>query len=167
MKNKDLGASPDGDRAGGLRPEPAAQSQPKALIPSAVVLNDIAAMMSEFVDNWPEPKKVSTALALVAKTIRAALDENEADALERAIDRMGWDEIRAFQERLSQDVYEDAGGFMLRKIKRLFGIRRDPVLTYKDAARALVAQAMSARQGHDPQGHGAKPASAVPEGNAP
>ncbi len=31
-------------------------------------------MMSEFVDNWPEPKKVSTALALIAKTMRAALD---------------------------------------------------------------------------------------------
>lgn len=31
------GASPIGDRAGGLRPEPAAQSQPKALIPSADV----------------------------------------------------------------------------------------------------------------------------------
>lgn len=31
------GASPDGDRAGGLRPEPAAQSQPKALIPSAII----------------------------------------------------------------------------------------------------------------------------------
>jgi hypothetical protein len=37
-------------------------------------LNDIATMMSEFVDNWPTPKKVSTALALIAKTIRAALD---------------------------------------------------------------------------------------------
>jgi hypothetical protein len=79
-------------------------------------------------------------LALIAKTLRAALDENEEEALERAIDRMGWPEINAFQERLSLDVYEDAGGFMLRKIKRLFGIRRDPVLTYQDAARAMLAQ---------------------------
>ncbi len=38
------------------------------------VLNDIAVMMSEFVDNWPEPKKIDTALALIAKTMRAALD---------------------------------------------------------------------------------------------
>ena len=37
-------------------------------------LDVIAAMMSEFVDNWPQPKKVKTALALVAKTMRAALD---------------------------------------------------------------------------------------------
>jgi hypothetical protein len=33
--SRDQGASPSGDRAGGLRPEPAAQSQPEALIPSA------------------------------------------------------------------------------------------------------------------------------------
>ena len=37
-------------------------------------LDAIAAMMSEFVDNWPQPKKVKIALALVAKTMRAALD---------------------------------------------------------------------------------------------
>lgn len=37
------------------------------------VLDDIAVMMSEFVDNWPQPKRVSTALALIAKTLRAAL----------------------------------------------------------------------------------------------
>lgn len=67
---------------------------------------------------------------------------SEHDLLEQAIDRMGWPEIHAFNERLSQDVYEDAGGFMLRKIKRLFGIRRDPILTYQDAARALVAKAV-------------------------
>lgn len=41
---------------------------------NTALLNDIAAMMSEFVDNWPQPKKVSTALALIAKTLRAALD---------------------------------------------------------------------------------------------
>lgn len=39
----------------------------------ADTLHQIAAMMSEFVDNWPNPKKLETALALVAKTIRAAL----------------------------------------------------------------------------------------------
>lgn len=38
------------------------------------LLNDIAEMMGEFVDNWPKPKRVSTALKLVAKTMRAALD---------------------------------------------------------------------------------------------
>lgn len=38
------------------------------------VLDDIAEMMGEFVDNWPQPKKISPALALIAKTMRAALD---------------------------------------------------------------------------------------------
>lgn len=37
-------------------------------------LSDIAVMMSEFVENWPAPKKVSTALALIAKTMRVALN---------------------------------------------------------------------------------------------
>ena len=38
------------------------------------ILDDISVMMSEFVDNWPEPKKIDTAIALIAKTLRAALD---------------------------------------------------------------------------------------------
>lgn len=38
------------------------------------ILNDIAVMMSEFVDNWPHPRRISTALALIAKAMRAALD---------------------------------------------------------------------------------------------
>jgi hypothetical protein len=41
---------------------------------TAELLNDIAVMMSEFVDNWPQPKKVSTALALIAKTLRTTLN---------------------------------------------------------------------------------------------
>jgi hypothetical protein len=63
---------------------------------------------------------------------------DEMAIVERVIDRMGWDEIHAFQEHLGQDVREDAGGLMLRKIKRLFGIRRDTVQTYQDAARAML-----------------------------
>ena len=39
----------------------------------ADTLNDIAVMMSEFVDNWPQPKRVETAFALIAKTLREAL----------------------------------------------------------------------------------------------
>ena len=68
----------------------------------------------------------------------------ELDLLERAIDRMGWPEIHAFQQecRRGQDVYEDAGGYMIRCIKTLFGIKpRDPVQTYQDAARAMVEAA--------------------------
>lgn len=40
----------------------------------ASILTDIGVMMSEFVDNWPKPKQIGTALALIAKTLRAALE---------------------------------------------------------------------------------------------
>lgn len=60
-----------------------------------------------------------------------------------AIDRIGWTEIRRFEDELrkGQSYDEDAGGFMLRAIARLFGLRRrrDPVVTHQQAARALMA----------------------------
>jgi len=65
----------------------------------------------------------------------------EDAAVDRAIDRMGWPEIHAFNYALrsGQDVREDAGGYMLRAIKALFGSKpADPVLTYRAAARAMV-----------------------------
>ena len=69
----------------------------------------------------------------------------DAEVLERAIERMGWPEIRAFEEELSrgQDVHEDAGGFMLRAIRGLFGLPSPAasVLTYQAAARAMVGRA--------------------------
>lgn len=40
----------------------------------AEIAEAIAVMMSEFVDNWPAHKKVSTSIALIAKTLQAALD---------------------------------------------------------------------------------------------
>jgi len=68
----------------------------------------------------------------------------ELALLERAIDRIGWDEINAYHAELrkGQDIYEDGGGFFLRAIKALFGFSKpDPVLTYQAAARALVEHA--------------------------
>ena len=76
--------------------------------------------------------------------------ESERDVLERAIDRMGWDEINAFHAELrhGQGVREDAGGFFMRAIRRLFGLPQpDPVENYRDAARRLVAEHYSAKQG--------------------
>jgi hypothetical protein len=72
------------------------------------------------------------------------IDANERAALERALDRMGWPEIDAFNAeiRKGQDVYEDGGGYFMRAIKALFGIKpRDPILTYQEAARALIEEA--------------------------
>jgi hypothetical protein len=74
----------------------------------------------------------------------------EQDILERAIDRMGWPEIHAYQHELrrGQDIYEDAGGFFMRAIRRLFGLPSpyDEVTTYQDAARALVARAKAEKE---------------------
>lgn len=70
---------------------------------------------------------------------------DEAAVLDRAIERMGWPEIRAYEAELArgQDVAEDAGGFMLRALRRLFGLppNRSRIQTYRDAARALVRRA--------------------------
>ncbi len=70
---------------------------------------------------------------------------DEAAVLERAIEAMGWPQIRAFEEELArgQDVCEDAGGFMLRAVRRLFGLPspKASVLTYQAAARAMVRRA--------------------------
>ena len=80
-----------------------------------------------------------------ATPVEPAPNDDLRAALEEAIDRMGWPEIHAFQDELrkGQDVREDAGGFMLRAIKALFGIKpTDPVTTYQQAARALVDAAL-------------------------
>src|SRR5688572_113482 len=68
--------------------------------------------------------------------------ELEYIALENAISRMGWPEIRAFQEELrkGQSIYEDAGGYFMRGFRRLFGLPQsdEAVLTYRRAAKAMV-----------------------------
>jgi hypothetical protein len=68
----------------------------------------------------------------------------ELAILDRALDRIGWDEIHAYHAELrkGQDIYEDGGGFFLRAIKALFGVRKaDPVTTYQTAAREMITLA--------------------------
>lgn len=85
----------------------------------------------------------------------AGLDaETRKAIIEETIDQLGWPEIHAFQDELrkGQDIREDAGGFMLRAIKALLGIRRDDqVTTYQQAARALVAEARALKEHSDDQ----------------
>lgn len=92
-----------------------------------------------------------------AQTIRQALtpvpdekaDEAEKEILERAIDRMGWDEINAFHAELrrGQGIQEDAGGYFLRCIKTLFGLKpQDEVTTYQSAAKAMITAALKEQQ---------------------
>ena len=44
----------------------------------AELLADISDMMANHVDNWPSPKKLKTAIALIDKTLRASRDEATA-----------------------------------------------------------------------------------------
>jgi hypothetical protein len=90
----------------------------------------------------------SDSSAYCAVQIAEAID----DAIEEAIDRMGWVEINAFRTELhkGQDIYEDAGGYFIRAIKALFGLgyrHRDPIVTYQDAARALMREPRAAVEG--------------------
>lgn len=87
---------------------------------------------------------LQTKLAITAWNTRPNSDADalrDLEACERAIDRMGWPEIDAFMHEPGQSPYEDAGGFLLRKIKTLFGIKPDHLETYQEAARRLVAEA--------------------------
>ena len=66
----------------------------------------------------------------------------ERRVLERAIDRMGWDEINAYdtEMRKGQGICEDAGGYVLRGLRRLFGLpgKDEEIVTYQQAARAML-----------------------------
>ena len=81
-----------------------------------------------------------------AAVAREGVDADLA-ACERAIERMGWAEIEAFMAEPGQSPYEDAGGFLLRKIKTLFGIKPDRLETYREAATRLVAEARAQKGG--------------------
>ena len=71
----------------------------------------------------------------------SAITITEQEALEAAIDRMGWPEIHAFHAELrkGQDYREDAGGFAMRAIRMLFGLPRPAldVVNYQQAAKAM------------------------------
>lgn len=73
------------------------------------------------------------------------MTEQERELLEAAIDRMGWPEIKAFQAEMykGQSIYEDAGGYFMRGLRRLFGLPQidEEVVTYQRSARAMVEQA--------------------------
>ena len=55
-------------------------------------------------------------------------------------DDIGGEDIDRFRSSLAagQGVSEDAGGFWARCIKTLFGIKADPVMTYREAARRML-----------------------------
>lgn len=76
------------------------------------------------------------------------MTEMERELLESAVDRMGWPEIHAFQAemRKGQSIYEDAGGYFMRGLRRLFGLPQidEEIITYRRAAMAMVEEAARA-----------------------
>lgn len=82
-----------------------------------------------------------------AVQIAEAIESAERNAVANSIDKMGWDEIKAFQSEMAkgQDIYEDAGGYFLRAIGALFGIKgKNELITYQSAMKAMIAKAHSA-----------------------
>lgn len=85
-------ALPQADRAGGLRPEPAAQSQPKALIPSAIEIDLRNLSQEHLAQCLPKMGMCSYAAPCIIGTLlpvenRERLDNYEE--LEAAFDGLG------------------------------------------------------------------------------
>jgi hypothetical protein len=57
-------------------------------------------------------------------------------------DKIDWTDIHRFHDeaKKGQDIYEDAGGYFVRKIKALLRIKVDPVTNYQNAAKALLSE---------------------------
>ena len=57
-------------------------------------------------------------------------------------DDIGWPEIEQFHaaQKGGQGVHEDGGGFFARCIKTLLGVKADPVVTYREAARKMLEE---------------------------
>lgn len=73
--------------------------------------------------------------------------KSERQILCEALERIGWNEIKAFKDELrkGQSIYEDAGGYFKRSISRLFGIApREEAVTYKQAAQKIIDELTAA-----------------------
>lgn len=73
--------------------------------------------------------------------------KSERQVLCEALERIGWNEIKAFKDELrkGQSIYEDAGGYFKRAISRLFDIApRNEVVTYRQAAQKLIDELTAA-----------------------
>lgn len=68
--------------------------------------------------------------------------EKVKQVLEAYTDNLSWDQLHEYHKELrkGQCVREDAGGYVIRTIKALFGckINRDELETHQDAVRRLI-----------------------------
>lgn len=92
-------------------------------------------------------------IPMADEIMAAGADPESADFIARMLrkngfylvnpDHLCWDDIHAFKDELrkGQDYREDAGGFFVRALKALMGIRTDPVVTHQDALKAMLRAA--------------------------
>jgi hypothetical protein len=102
-------------------------------------------------EQWAEAvKNARDPLPMEAEIWAAGADPETAHFVARMLgeqgyylvnpDNLGWPDIHRYHAELrkGQSVYEDAGGYMLRAIMALLGKKPDPVVSYRDAARAML-----------------------------
>jgi len=181
---KDHGASSGEDRAAGLRPQPAAQSS-QSSIPSAgpgepLRFGKYAGLSPAAVLRFDPQYLVWVSknlmkVALPDSIVEAAKDSarKERSASFERQNAWAWGfgrEARVSRDRLvlkrikiEHEERRNAGQKTCHCFPKAWGSCPD----CKGAGWVQAAQAMSARQGQDPQGLGAKPASAVGNADAP
>lgn len=170
------GASPDGDRAARLRPQPATPSS-QSSIPSAFsayadrFLAESEAKRVRFSE--PNPSFWRELLAAANPPTLTVCRHLEGVREDRAC-RCGYPgSVWADGDRVlftMGDQWGSEEGMRAPRIEREAEIATAQLLTclYNNAGWLieLAASAIEARQGHDPQGHGAQHESAGPKGDA-
>ena len=115
--------------------------------PTGANADEWAAFLETCLSNRPEGS--GDGHGYVAVQIAEAIETAELWAVERALANMGWPEIRAYeQEWRNGQGDDDAGGYFLRCLSRLFGVKRPlraAVDLHRKGMRAMVEQA--ARKG--------------------
>ncbi len=69
-------------------------------------------------------------------------EEKVQEVLDCAINNMTWDNIGAYNKEIKRgQIYEDAGGYLLRCIGRLFGAKYYSLKYYQNAVRKMIKEA--------------------------
>jgi hypothetical protein len=164
--NKGLGASPDGDRATAVEPVPV--SPLRDGIPSADLIDRLLLIAAWHKRGGPTPKEPRPGIHKALTEAVAAISQLQAvnAATEEALSKFAGEIYRqptATADQRLADRLRDASRHCSGHEPSLSLLQ---MIADEAAERLSPAQAMSAC-GQDPKGLEAKPASAVPEGNAP
>lgn len=87
-------------------------------------------------DEWQLFLQENKNIPWMAVQIAEAIEAAELWAVERAISKMGWPEIKAYEAEWNKGQQDDdAGGYFIRCLSRLFGVKR-PLRAAADLHRA-------------------------------